>query len=174
MPRQYTPEELEEVREAEEREAARLRHRAENITSMSAKDGEVKLFDPKKDRWSYGSGSTKLRGPGQHPDLIQFGELVPGVAIVPADHPLLPALLRRRPDITVLEPGEEIGRTYVCEVCDREFQSKRSLANHRKSAHPAPPAPKAAPRPAARSPKAPASAGDDPAHAPESDEGAEE
>lgn len=138
MARTLTPAEMESVRETQQREAARAAARIR--TALQPPEGSVKLYDPHHDRLTFGQTTIGMNGPLTTDQLIVFGHLEPGVAIVRADHPLLPALRRRHPSIQVFEPGEEPGRTYACEVCDGEYRSKRALANHRKEAHPAPPA----------------------------------
>lgn len=74
---------------------------------------------------------------GKHADdhaitNITFRETEPGVgrAIVRGDHPLLPRLLEKYPQIRV---GEEVNPTvYLCSECDdgREFGSKVGLRSH--------------------------------------------
>ena len=145
MARMLSPEEMEDVRLTEIGEAQRRAARARN-SALQASEGQVKLYHPNKDALKYGPGNEQTDGPGTTDRLIVFGELEPGVAIVRADHPLLPGLLRRVSGIVVMEPGEVPGRTYACELCDEEFPTKRGAQNHRKAAHPAPPEPKAKPK----------------------------
>lgn len=177
MARMLSPEEMEDVRLTEIADAQRRAARAAN-SALQAQEGQVKLYDPHHDSLKFGSGNRGADGPTSSKSMIVFGELEAGVAIVAADHPLLPRLLRRHPGIVVMEPGEVMGRTYACELCDGEYPTKRGLANHRKSAHPAPPEPKAfaakaaPPRPVAK-PRRPAPTPDLP-DAPEADEADEE
>lgn len=138
MTRTLSPEELEEVRLTELQQQVKAADRQR--TAQQAGDGMVKLYHPTKDGLQYGPGTAQQDGT-ESDRLIVFGQLEPGVAIVRADHPLLPGLLRAYPGIKVMEPGEVLGRTYACETCDREFATKRGLSNHRKDEHPAPPAP---------------------------------
>lgn len=133
MPRSLTPEELETVRETEalaEMEAAKRAR-----TAMQAKEGQVKLYDSKRDGLVYGQGSVGMNGPETTDAMIVFGAVEPGVAIVREGHPLLPGLLRRFPHIKVMEPGEQIGKVYACPDCDKEFSTKRAVKGHAKSAH---------------------------------------
>lgn len=153
MSRTYSPEELEAVRLQNLADAAEAADRARTV--LQPPPGHVKLYDPRRDNLRFGSGSPSFAGPDTTPDLIQFGQIEPGVAIVPADHPLLPALRKRYPKILVMEPGEVIGKLYACEDCDKEFTTKARLRAHRQAEHrPAPEAKaapaKAAPRPASR------------------------
>lgn len=149
MSRILTPEEMEDVRLTEIGEAQRRASRA-RTSVLQAGEGQLKLYHPSKDALKFGGGS-ETRDPEGSDNLIVFGQLEPGVAIVRADHPLLPALLRRHSGIQVLEAGEIPGRSYACELCDAEFPTKRGMQNHRKSAHPAPPEHRASPvRPAAK------------------------
>lgn len=147
MTRTYTEEELESVRLQQLADQAQAADRAR--TSLQPAEGQVKLYHPGIDALRFGPGSPSTSGPVTTDDLIQFGQLEPGVAIVDADHPLLPLLLKRHPKIIVLEPGEVIGRTYACEDCDKEFTTKRKLKAHRASAH-RPPAEPVKPAPAPR------------------------
>lgn len=132
MPRDYSPEELETVRLTELQEAAKgspIQRAA--ATTMQPQEGQVKLYDPEHEALKYGPGS----GPETTDQLIVFGMVEPHVAIVRADHPYLPGLLREFSSIVVLRPGEIPGRTYACDVCDEEFPSKALIATHRKEAH---------------------------------------
>lgn len=147
MARVLSPEEMEDVRLTEIGEAQRRAARA-RTSVLQAGEGQLKLYHPSKDALKFGPGS-ETRDPEGSDNLIVFGQLEPGVAIIRADHPLLPALLRRHSGIQVLEAGEIPGRSYACELCDAEFPTKRGMQNHRKSAHPAPPEHRASPvRPA--------------------------
>lgn len=110
-------------------------------TYMQPGEGQVKLYDPHHVSLKYGPGN----GPVTYADLIVFGNEEDNVAIVDADHPLLPKLLREYPGTIVMKPGEKPGRVYSCEDCDEEFASKALLSAHRREAHPAKP-PKAAPQ----------------------------
>ena len=145
MPRDYTEEELEAVRLQQLADQAQAQDRAKTV--LQPGEGQVKLYHPGMDSLKFGPGTQMISGPDTTPDLIQFGQVEPGVAIVAADHPLLPALLKRHPKIIVLEPGEVIGRTYACEDCDKEFTTKRKLRTHRASAHRPPVDEKPAPAP---------------------------
>ena len=147
MPRTYTEEELESVRLQQIADQAQAQDRAR--TALQPGEGQLKLYHPGLDSLKFGPGTQMLSGPDTTPDLIQFGQVEPGVAIVAADHPLLPALLKRHPKIIVLEPGEVIGRTYACEDCDKEFTTKRKLKAHRASAHRPAKEPEPAPTPRA-------------------------
>ena len=145
MPRTYTEDELEAVRLQQLADQAQAADRAR--TALQPQEGQVKLYHPGVDSLKFGPGTQMLAGPDTTPDLIQFGQVEPGVAIVAADHPLLPTLLKRHPSIIVLEPGEVIGRTYACEDCDKEFTTKRKLKAHRASAHRPAEEPRPAPAP---------------------------
>lgn len=137
MTRTYSPEELEDVRLTEMANASAKAKRGQ--TAEQAQEGQLKLYHPHLDALKFGRGDMLASGPETTDEMIVFGNLEPGVAIVRAGHPLLPALLRRHSGIKVMEPGEVPGRTYVCDHCDKEWTTKRSLANHRKADHPAPP-----------------------------------
>lgn len=130
-PRTYSEEELEAVRLAE----AAVDRRAPDVRAaeagMAPAEGQVKLYHPEYEGLKFGPGS----GPETTDQLIVFGSVVPHVAIVRADHPLLAALLRAEPSVVVLRPGEKPGRTYACEDCDGEFKSKALLSDHRREAH---------------------------------------
>jgi hypothetical protein len=77
---------------------------------------------------------------GRHADdhdvtNITFRETEPGVgrALIRADHPLLPRLLEKYPQVKI---GEETTNTvYLCSECDdgREFGSKLALRNHQRA-----------------------------------------
>ena len=134
MPRILSPEELEDVRTTELASAASAARRGQ--TALQAHEGQLKLYHPRLDNLKYGPGDMLSTDPEGSDRLIVFGMLEPGVAIVRADHPLLPALLKSYPGIKVMEPGEEPGRTYVCDLDDTEWTTKRALTNHRKAAHP--------------------------------------
>jgi hypothetical protein len=135
MPRSLTPEELEIVRETEALAAAEAAKRSR--TAMQATEGHLKLYHPKIDALKFGTVSELKNGPETTDDMIVFGGLEPGVAIVREGHPLLQKLLRRHPSIVVMEPGEVPGRLYACPDCDDEFKTKRALKAHAK-AHAAP------------------------------------
>lgn len=127
----YSEEELEAVRLAEAAVDRRPPEVRAHEAGMSPAAGEVKLYHPESAGLHFGPGS----GPETTDQQIVFGTVVPHVAIVRSDHPLLPALLRSEPSIVVLRPGEKPGRTYACEDCDEEFKSKALLSDHRRSAH---------------------------------------
>lgn len=133
MPRSLTPEELESVREAETLAAVAAEKRAR--TAQQAQEGQLKLYDAKHDALTFGPGSVRVNGPETTDNMIVFGHVEPGVAIVREGHPLLPALLRRYPHVKVMEPGEQIGKVYACPDCDKEFTTKRAVKGHAKSAH---------------------------------------
>lgn len=130
-PRVYTPEELESVRMTELLVDRRPPEQKAAETSLQPREGQVKLYHPGFEGLKFGPGS----GPETHRELIVFGMVEPHVAIVDADHPLLPALLKQEPGVVVLRPGEIPGRTYACETCDGEFPSKATLSAHRREAH---------------------------------------
>lgn len=130
-PRVYTPEELEAVRMTELLEDRRPPEVKAAATSLQAHEGEVKLYHPTSAGLHFGPGS----GPETNREQIVFGMVEPHVAIVPADHPLLPELLRQESSVVVLRFGEVPGRTYACESCDGEFPSKATLSSHRREAH---------------------------------------
>lgn len=69
-------------------------------------------------------------------DAIKFGPQggMPAFeALVPADHPLLDAMLRDHPEIEVVLPGP--AKVYLCPLHpDREFSSKPALRSHMRSA----------------------------------------
>lgn len=133
MPRTLTPEELESVRLTEAAEALEAEKRAR--TALQPTEGQLKLYHPHKDSLTYGQVSLMQNGPETTDAMIVFGGVEPGVAIVRAGHPLLPGLLRRHPAIRVMEPGERLGGTYLCDAdgCDAEFDTKRALRSHRAS-----------------------------------------
>lgn len=133
MPRTLTPEELELVRETEAQAARDAEKRSR--TATQAQEGQLKLYHPRKDALVFGQASVVQNGPETTDQLIVFGSLEPGVAIVREGHPLLPALLRRHPSIVVMEPGEQPGRVYACPDCDEEFKTKRALKAHAKANH---------------------------------------
>ena len=136
--RQLSDEELEAVRLTElanpENIVPRLRA---GRTHLQPQEGQVKLYCPEHEACSFGPGDSRS-GPSSD-RLIQFGEVEAHVAIVRADHPLLVdrvhGILRYKPGIVVLEPGETPGRTYACVDCDREFESKRALKAHVRAEH---------------------------------------
>lgn len=129
--RTYTPEELEAVRMTELLEDRRPPEVKAAATNLQAHEGEVKLYHPGYEGLKFGKGS----GSETNHELIVFGMVEPHVAIVPADHPLLPELLRQEPSVVVLRYGEIPGRTYACDTCDGEFPSKAMLSAHRREAH---------------------------------------
>lgn len=131
MSRDYSPEELESVRLAELAVDRRTPEQKAAATSLKPQEGQVKLYNPDSEGLKFGPGS----GPETYDDLIVFGNVEPGVAIVRADHPLLPKLLKSEPRIVVLMPGEVPGRLYACDKCDAEFKSKALMAAHRREAH---------------------------------------
>lgn len=132
MPRQLSDEELEAVRLTEAAVDRRpLKVRASD-THLKPQDGQLKLYCPRHEGCSFGPGTQRS---GDKQTLIQFGEVEPHVAIVPADHPLLSALRARKSYVVILEPGEEYGKVYTCEDCDREFPTKRDLKAHRAGGH---------------------------------------
>lgn len=53
-----------------------------------------------------------------------------GYAIVRRDHPLLPALMRKYPQVEMVESNQK-AEAYVCEVCGREYKTKPGLLNHK-------------------------------------------
>lgn len=160
MARMLTSEEMESVRLTEAARDKRTPLEKAAATTLQPTEGMVKLYDPRYTNYKYGSDV----GSRPSDNLIVFGTVEPHVAIVRADHQLLPALLKKRGNLVVLRPGEKPGRTYACEVCDAEFPSKARLSTHRAEAHapaeeerPAP-KPRTAPRPVAKgkgAPKAP-------------------
>ena len=132
-PRNLTDEELESVRLTELAEAPTRDPRvAAGRTYLQANDGQLKLYCPRHETCSFGPGDA--RG-GTTDRLIQFGEAEAHVAIVSAMHPLLADLRKRKPYVVVLEPGEQPGRIYTCEDCDKEFATKRELKAHRAGGH---------------------------------------
>lgn len=131
-PRTYSEEELEAVRLTEAAVDRRPPEVRAAEAGMEPAAGEVKLYHPDYEGLRFGPGS----GPETTDQQIVFGGIVPHVAIVRADHPLLAALLRSEPAIVVMKPGEKPGRTYACEDCDEEFKSKALLSDHRRAAHP--------------------------------------
>jgi len=151
MARTLSPEEMEDVRTNELASAAAAASRAR--TAQQPGKGFVKLYDPHHDAMTYGQVSRSQNGPHTTDDLIVFGGVEAGVAIVRADHPLLPALRRRYPGIKVMEPGEALGQTYACPECDATFTTKRSFKAHFTD-HAAPPsAPADATLPARKAPR---------------------
>lgn len=130
-PRTYSEEEMEAVRLTEAAIDRRPPEVKASEAGMAPSEGEVKLYHPESAGLHFGPGS----GPETTDQQIVFGTIVPHVAIIRADHPLLPALLRSEPSIVVLRPGEKPGRTYACEDCDGEFKSKALLSDHRREAH---------------------------------------
>lgn len=130
--RTLTDEELETVRMTEAAVDRRPAAVKASETHLKPTDGQVKLYCPDHRHCSFGPGNSTA---GTTHDLIQFGEVEDHVAIVPADHPLLPRLRAQKPSVVVLEPGEEFGKVYSCERCDEDFPSKRALTQHRKAAH---------------------------------------
>lgn len=76
----------------------------------------------------YGRASKNHEG---HADLnITFTEYDAGIgrAFVRSDHPLLPSLLERYPQIQVDQGAGE--RIYVCSECDKEFGSPMAIKGH--------------------------------------------
>jgi hypothetical protein len=54
-----------------------------------------------------------------------------GYAVVPEDHPLLDALMKRYPQVEVVESNPE-PEAWVCEVCEKEYKTKKGLLNHKR------------------------------------------
>jgi hypothetical protein len=133
MPRAYTADELESVRMQEAADAVAAAERAR--TAQQPAEGQIKLYHPTRDALKFGTGSMTQNGDQTTDQMIVFGHLEPGVAIVRVGHPLLPALLRRHPGIVVMEPGEVLGKSYLCDDCDQEFTTRRSLRAHRTTDH---------------------------------------
>lgn len=129
--RTYTAEELESVRLTELAADHRSPQEKAAASWMQPQEGQVKLYHPTYAGYRFGPGS----GPETTDEMIVFGTFEPNVAIVRADHPLLPGLLKQDPSVVVLRPGEKPGRTYACESCDEEFPSKALVAAHRREAH---------------------------------------
>ncbi len=140
MARTLSPQELEDVRLNELAQDRRPPLVRAGETVLQPHEGQLKLYDPKRTNLKYGPGNEFMapEDRGGLNGLIVFGEVEEHVAIVPADHPLLPKLRREMPWVVVLEPGEQPGRVYSCETCDQEFPSKRALNQHRAEAHPSP------------------------------------
>lgn len=55
-----------------------------------------------------------------------------GFAVVPVDHPLLDSLMRKYPQVEVVESNPR-PEAYVCEVCDKEYKTKGGLSTHKRS-----------------------------------------
>ena len=55
-----------------------------------------------------------------------------GYCIAKADHPLIPDLMRRYPQVEIVESNTE-PEAFVCEVCEKEYKTKRGLLNHKLS-----------------------------------------
>lgn len=81
-------------------------------------------------------GPASKRAADHDETNITFREMEPGVgrALVRGDHPLIPRLLEKYPQIRV---GEDEGTktVFVCHICDdgREFGSKTAIGNHMRS-----------------------------------------
>lgn len=78
-------------------------------------------------------GPASKRAADHDETNITFRETEPGVGrcIVRADHPLLPRLLEKYPQIIV--GADETNKTkFLCHICDdgREFASKTAIGNH--------------------------------------------
>jgi hypothetical protein len=54
-----------------------------------------------------------------------------GYAIVRADHPMLDALMRRYPQVEVVESNPK-PEAYLCEVCGKEYKTARALLTHKR------------------------------------------
>lgn len=130
--RQLSDEELEAVRLTEAAVDRRPPEVKASATFLKPGTGQLKLYCPEHRACSFGPGTASSGNPDT---LIRFGEVEEHVAIIRADHPLLPMLRAQKPGVVVLEPGEEYGKTYACDKCDAEFPSKRALTQHRQAAH---------------------------------------
>lgn len=120
--------------DAEEREA--VRDAFENVLTAPL-EGYVRLFNPLYADLKYGPGSAPL-GAGTGPDLIVFGEFEPHVARVPQNHTLLEGMLRRHPEIRIVE--DEQVKVYACALCeadglDATFNTRQAFLNHARVKH---------------------------------------
>lgn len=90
----------------------------------------VRLFDEQHESLTYGPDPLTA---------IQFGPkagMPPGFALVPADHPLLEALLRDEPSVRIWRGPEVVTEAvYVCPFDGAEYKTIEGFRRHAEKAH---------------------------------------
>lgn len=116
------------TRVIDEEENLRLQEARDKLAA-SAREGYIRLFCPTYPHLKFGPGSGRVMSD----DLIVFGP-EPHVALVKEDHPLLEALLKRHPNIEVIEDDKPI-TMLGCPYCDDKARTKELLAKHLADKH---------------------------------------
>lgn len=89
----------------------------------------VVLWDPQFEGYSYGPGDR-----GQNIDFGTRGGFEPHVWIGPKEHPLLPDLLRERPDLIEGDGStQKIVKVYICPTCSKECASLLGFQSHQRT-----------------------------------------
>jgi hypothetical protein len=95
------------------------------ITKGAPDDGEIMLYDPVYEGFSYGPGNA-----GQTIDFGARGGFEPRVWIGPRNHPLLDGMLRDRPDLIEGDGKDKLTKVIVCPECLREFNALIAYKSH--------------------------------------------
>ncbi len=108
----------------------RIYDQVETLKELDIPAGYVLLMQPVYPELEFGPNGTQEYRDPQHGNIKFTGGTWSG----PADHDLLPALMKSCPEIIELRPATT-SKTYICPECDQEFDSAAKVKAHEKAAH---------------------------------------
>jgi len=122
------------ARSLDAEDQVRIYEQVQALQELPIEPGYVLLLDPLYPSLDYGPGGAHEENPDRDPRRGNI-KFVGGTWSGPADHELLPGLMKSHKELIELRPADEPKKTYACPVCDTEFDTKAKVIAHQKAAH---------------------------------------
>lgn len=120
------------ARSLDAEDQVRIYEQVQALQDLPIDKDSVLLLDPLYPSLEFGPGGVHEQHEDSHRGNIKFNG---GTWAGPADHELLPALLRSHREIIELRPMSLPAPTFACPECEAEFDTKAKVKAHQRAAH---------------------------------------